>query len=287
MIPQLKEQAMRITVILFANTILLAVGANAFSPVYLEPEKYAAAARNSPSEYDDRVVMARKERVLLDDGQRPVRGVVLLTSGTYEAVRAEVPHILEAKGIAIDKKIESTTKEYTQEHMGSREYLRRIGEDLKRLSDMGVHLDNARRCEIWTRKYGTVPEIKGESVLYVIVVDGLGVLNKECVLIAVVRYDDWYDWGEVRWTNVRLPFKGPTGTTIITESEINLISRLKSRAKAEILGCYFPAHSSNVFRDVPMMERVIGDLNVLSKKAKKENGENEKKTENGENGDKL
>lgn len=250
--------------VLVAAGIPCAARDDRFPPSYLDAREYLAIMESPPpgmpEKMVDQVVVKTGEKVVLDDHGYPAKAVAFLTSGTYETMVEDLPRLLATKGIAVTKRKEGSSRGYAEATSGSPEYLANVTKDLAKVAAIGVRLEGARACEVMTGEYNVLPAIRGHSVLRVIVLDGQRLFGKRYVLVLMTRYDGWHDWTEMRWTGQKLPIKGPTGLTTVTETEMDFFQALTKEANGAVVGCYFTNGLYGALWDVRMMEEIVSDI---------------------------
>lgn len=205
----------------------------------------------------DPIPLATKERILLGNGRSPARNLIAILQRDANAVSAAFLTTLKNEDVPVAS---TTTRTARAAFQLSTPALDRL-DPSRHAKIIAVEtagfggLFDAPLFRIRTGRYNTMAANGAFSTAIIDVVDTRGVFKTNLSLIVIDRTDNWTDNMEVRWTHIKLPLKGSANTRVVTETEVQIVEKVREALGLELAGYYFSAECCP-FLDVELMGRI-------------------------------
>lgn len=214
----------------------------------------------------DPIPVKKREKVLAFEGYQ-VESIVFLFMAPYDQVVKELKSAATEKFGKFPIVEKRVNEEPISDYYDDKELAKMIIDKLTKLRSLNINVEDFRESRFTTKPYNVIDK-KTYSVLLVRIADGQDIFGVGCTLIFLSRTDAWEDWYREFHTNIPIPLRGEAHTDIVTNTEIELIEKLKLKMNVKDTAYFFPFTEYSPLSAERMMLKIKETIDEFNKKKK-------------------
>lgn len=206
---------------------------------------------------NDSIPIESGERVVMERQRVPAKWVVAVLSMPYDLAKTRVHDLVkESFGIRKAHEISASRSHFRSVDLHEpKEPL--FGDGFSDFRAVQSGIRRTREYRIITNQYNRSEKYQGYSTSLWRIGDGNGLFGRPCAVLVIQRIDHSREWSRDH-TGLPWPFKVSGDETLVTDTEIALLERLRSDDKA-VKTAYFVPYPANKANSVLQIMREIAE----------------------------
>ncbi|TAN61680.1 hypothetical protein EPN18_06210 [bacterium] len=221
------------------------------------------AYKKKNHDYDNDIPFKKMEKVLVSNSGYPATSVIFLLMSPYKQVVNELHDIIFGQ-IGANNVVEKRTNEVAGYSNGSEKYIAMVTVDLAKFKAYNINIEDFKESSFDSKKYNIINE-KTYSVLSLRIADGQDVFGVNCTLVYMHRLDYSRGWLREFHTGIPIPIRGDGTSSVITNTEVNIIEQLKQKMSIKNSAYFFPNDERQSFSVKDMMLEIRKTVDEFNK----------------------
>lgn len=240
----------------FSVLIFFLVGivvTEAYALQYLDPKEKSV---NFKGILNDSIPILTGERVVLERTSLIATWVVTVVNLNYDEAKVQIEELVR-DSIGIEQARERIVQINSVKHVDPHDPEEPLlGDGFSGFHQLLPSMTNAHEYQIISKEYNRLPEVDGYSIAKWRIGDGKEIFGRAGAIIVVQRADYSREWARDH-TGIPWPFKISGTNRLVTETEIDLIDRLKLKNKAVAIQHFVPYPAYKTGSVLELMNSIV------------------------------
>lgn len=220
---------------------------------YLDPKDKSV---NVKGVLNDSIPILTGERIVLERKSLLARWVVTVVNLNYDEAKAQIEELVrDSFGIeqAQERALQIDSAKYVDPN-DPKEPL--LGDGFSGFHQLSPGMTTAHEYQIISKQYNRLPEVEGYSITKWRIGNGQEIFGRAGAIIVVQRADYSREWARDH-TGIPWPFKISGTNRLVTETEIDLIERLKLKNRRVTVQHLVPYPGYNTDSVLEFMNSIV------------------------------